>query len=74
MEGRIVSVLETWPLQLTVEATTGRWHVALSKDTAVMQGMRRVELSCLRQGGRITVTGIQTGPLAMIAERIDLLM
>ena len=74
MEGRIVSVLETWPLQLTVEATTGRWHVVLSNDTTVMQGMRRVELSRLRQGQRISVTGKHTGPLAMIAGRIDLLM
>jgi hypothetical protein len=73
MEGRIIAVLETWPLQLTVEGAAGRWSVALSADTVVMDGTRPVEPSRLRQGERIAVTGKETGPLAMIAERIDLL-
>jgi len=73
MEGRIVSVLETWPLQLMVDGAAGRWSVALSADTVVTEGGRRAEPSRLREGSRISVTGRETGPLAMIAERIDLL-
>lgn len=72
MEGRITAILETWPLQLSVEGTDGRWAVALSPDTVVMDGTRPVTPELLRQGARIAVTGKVTGPLAMIAERIDL--
>jgi hypothetical protein len=73
MEGRIVSVLETWPLQLMVDGAGGQWSVALSADTAVTEGGRRAEPSRLREGARVSVTGRATGPLAMIAERIDIL-
>jgi hypothetical protein len=74
MDGRIVAVLETWPLQLTVKAATGCWHVVLSDNTTVMKDVRRVEPSCLHEGQRILVTGKETSLLAMIAERIDLLL
>jgi hypothetical protein len=73
MQGRIVSVLETWPLQLTVDAPGGRWSVALSSGTEVTERGRSVDHARLRGGARIAVTGRQTGPLAMIADRIDLL-
>lgn len=73
MEGRIVSVLETWPLQLMVDGAGGRWSVALSADTVVTEGGRQVEPSRLRAGARIVATGRATGPLALIADRIEIL-
>jgi len=73
MEGRIVSVLETWPLQLTVDAAAGRWSVSLTAETVVTEGGRDAGPERLGTGARVSVSGRETGPRAMIADRIALL-
>ena len=72
MEGRIVGVLETWPLQLLVEGTQGRWSVALGAETVIRQAGRTIDPGGLRPGSRVVVRGEVTGALAMGADSIDL--
>jgi hypothetical protein len=73
VEGRIVAIYETWPLQLALEGPRGRIDVALSAETAVSAGGRAAAPSDLHDGARVAIEGETTAPGAMIAARISIL-
>lgn len=73
VEGRIVAIFETWPLQLAVETAAGRIDVALAPDAAVTEGGRAAAPADLRDGTRVAIEGAETGPGAMIAARVAIL-
>ena len=72
IEGTIIGVMETWPLQLSVDTREGTWQVALAETTVVTSGGRPVDLSKLLPGRRVRVDGEASTARAMKATRIDL--
>jgi hypothetical protein len=58
IEGTILEIMETWPLQLVISGSQGRIHVALREDTEVRRsdgtsgGVR-----LLRPGARVRIDG-----------------
>ena len=73
IEGRIVTVMESWPLQLSVETDAGRYHVGLLQETDITRQGNKVEPGALRVDQRIRVTGNVSGDLAMTASAIEIL-
>lgn len=74
IEGNIVQVMESYPLQLMVETNSGRYHVALSSDTRVMQQNQTVEQNQLKTGMHVQIEG-QTSSIddhAMTAQTIQI--
>ena len=58
VEGTILEVLETWPLQLVISGSQGRVHVALREDTEVRKSDgTRGEVRLLRPGARVRFEG-----------------
>jgi hypothetical protein len=73
LEGRIVAVMESWPLQMVVETPAGRWHVALDAATEVTQGGRSLDPSELKPDLPVRVDGLPSNATAMTARAIELL-
>lgn len=74
IEGNIVQVMESYPLQLMVETNSGRYHVALSNDTRIMQQGQTVEQGQLKTGMYVQIEG-QTSSMddhAMTAQAIQI--
>lgn len=58
IEGTILEVMETWPLQLIISSAQGRVHVALREDTEVRKSDGTSgEMRLLRPGARVRVEG-----------------
>jgi hypothetical protein len=57
IEGRIVHVMETWPLQLVVQSSAGRYEVSLLEETRVLRHDREVSHGELRPGLRVEISG-----------------
>ena len=73
IEGTITGVLESSPLQLTVETSAGPMHVALRADTAVSQDGRPIDPGRLRPDLRVRIRGDRSGPSALSARSIEIL-
>ena len=76
IEGTITSVLETWPLQIVVDADGKRYDVRLTEQTTVARRGRNLTMRELRPGLRIRFAGRQgtpSRPTALVVERIDVL-
>ena len=73
IEGTIVEVMESWPLQLSVKTQTARYHVELLSETAIMHEGRNVDPGKLSPGLQVRVEGQAGGRLAMTAQSIELL-
>jgi hypothetical protein len=73
IEGEIVAVMESWPLQLTVETPTGRVQVGLQAGTVVTQGGQPSDPGGLRPGLRVRIAGERSGPGALSARSVELL-
>jgi hypothetical protein len=73
IEGEIVEVMESWPLQLTVVTQSGRQHVGLLSETRVVKEGQLVDPSVLTSGVRVRIEGENTGPNAMSARNIEIL-
>ena len=75
IEGIIVEVMESWPLQLAVEGGGNRYHVELLHQTTVTRGSRDVNPGVLQPDQRVRVSGSGRGPptQVMIAESIEIL-
>lgn len=58
IEGMVVELMETWPLQLVVVNQQGRFHVALREDTHVRRedGVSG-DIHSLRPGVRVRLEG-----------------
>jgi hypothetical protein len=58
VEGTILEVMETWPLQLVISSLQGRVHVALREDLTVQKtDGASVDVKSLRPGVRVRVEG-----------------
>ncbi len=75
IEGTIVEVMESWPLQLSVETRAGRYHVELLDETRITQEGRTASPGSLTPNLRIRVKGSQSSVshLAMSAQEIEIL-
>lgn len=73
MEGTITGVMESSPLQLTVETSAGAVHVVLRADTAVSQDGQPIDAGRLRPNLRVCIRGERSGPGALTARSVELL-
>lgn len=77
IEGVITSVMETWPLQLTVTSGAKRYTVSLSDKTVIRKSGRSAEASALVPNVRVTILGRRSstapaGGDTLVAETITL--
>jgi hypothetical protein len=73
IEGKIVEVMESWPLQLTVETGTGRYHVELLSETTITREGETVDPGELLPDLQVRVQGQASGPNTMTAQAIKVL-
>ncbi|MEG4286621.1 hypothetical protein QUB68_26165 [Microcoleus sp. A006_D1] len=75
IEGKIVTVMESWPLQLTVQTQTGFYDVVLRLDTQITQNERIVDPGSLHPDLQVRIRGqvSSSNPLAMNAQMIEVL-
>jgi hypothetical protein len=66
MDATIVHIMESWPLQLVLQTSTGREHVALAEDAYIQRAGKRVDPGVLQPGQRIRV--VQRTTMKQIAE------
>jgi len=72
IEGTIVGVMETWPLQLSVDTGEDVCQVSLAQSTSITYGGRPADPAHLLPGRRVRVEGESSNAHAMKAERIDI--
>ena len=72
IEGTIAEIMESWPLQLTVDAADGTIHVALLEETIITQNGESVAPGALTNGQKVRIEGESTGPNAMLAQSIEI--
>ena len=73
IEGEITAVMESWPLQLTVETETESYHVSLEPNTDITQGSAMIEAWQLSPGQTVKISG-KLSPSeknAMVAQSIE---
>jgi hypothetical protein len=75
IEGQIVNVMETWPLQLTVRTEVTSFHVQLSDRTTTTRDGVPLDPGALRPSARVRITGSSAAgdSAALVAESIDVL-
>ena len=75
IEGRLVAVMESWPLQLTVEVGGEKVAVVLSETALVCRGSITAQMTELLPQSRVRIDGEETSrsPRALLANRIELL-
>jgi hypothetical protein len=73
IEGNIVDVFESWPLQLAVEADTIRCHVSLAHNTSIIFQGRPASPQDLKTHRRIRIEGEAAGTNALLATNIEIL-
>ena len=73
VEGEIVSVMESWPLQLVVATADGERDVGLQMDTVVTQREREGAPGDLAPGMRIRIVSPETQFEALTAQTIEIL-
>lgn len=72
LEGVIVEIMESYPLQLVVETSVGRYQVALSEVTAITQATATRQQADLRVQMHVQITGSKSGANAMMAATIEI--
>ncbi len=72
IEGTIIDVMETWPLQLSVDTGDGVCQVALGETTAVTSEGRPAEPARLLPGRPVRIEGEASTLRAMKAARIEI--
>jgi hypothetical protein len=72
IEGTIVDVMETWPLQLAVDTREGIYQVALAEATTVTSEGQPAEPARLLPGLSVRIEGEAPNPRAMRAVHIDI--
>ena len=75
IRGVIASVMESWPLQLSITSDSERVSIALTENTEIGQGGRRVPAGDLRVGQFVRIEGKITSqdPAAVTAYRLEIL-
>ena len=74
IDGNIVRVMESWPLQLVVDTSSGRLGVLLTEETRIMERGRSVGPNALLPGEKIRLLGRSKPgrPETFLAEEIRL--
>ena len=72
IEGTIAEIMESWPLQLTVDVADGTIHVELLEETTITKNGEDVEPGTLTNGQTIRIEGENTGPNAILARHIEI--
>ncbi len=70
LEGEIVNVMETWPLQLTVASAEKPIHVSLTLDTTVTKNGAEINASQLSPNQTVRIRGKQVASDGVIATEI----
>ncbi len=70
LEGKIVEVMETWPLQLTVACAEGTIHTMLRIETSVHEKGAMVDARRLRPGHLVHVDGNRRDDKGFVAASI----
>jgi hypothetical protein len=75
IEGKIVNVMESWPLQLQVETQSGRYHVLLLSQTVITREGQKINPKELNTNLQVLVKGQESGEnqLSMITHEIEIL-
>jgi len=73
IEGTVLEVMESWPLQLTIDSQGSHYHVVLRPEAAITRRDMSVDASELRPGARVRVQGKRSGQSGMSAYMIDIL-
>jgi hypothetical protein len=73
IEGSVLDVMESWPLQPTVQPPEGRYHVGLLTETVVNRGGKSVDAGELKPGVRVRIEGEGSGPNALTAREVRIL-
>ena len=60
IEGTLLDIMESWPLQLTVDTAAGRRHVVLTMTTTLHDGGEEAPVHHLRPGQRLRLHGEDT--------------
>jgi hypothetical protein len=72
IEGAVVHVRETWPLQLVVQSPQGRYDVTLMEETQVIRNDRHVSPGELKPRMKVEVSGEGQGS-ALTAQLIRIM-
>lgn len=75
IEGRVLSVMESWPLQLIVASGGERVAVVLTESTTITRDGKPAKAHDLLPQSTVRVGGVQTArsPRAITADGIELL-
>jgi|GEM_PF-6736372 len=74
MEGKILSIMESWPLQLTVESKLGEiYHVQLHEEALISKGDSVKKAGDLSINLEVKVKGDSTGLNSLLAREIHIL-
>lgn len=72
IDGTVVSVMESWPLQLVVETEAGPRQVALRSDTVITAEGQPVEANRLVPGVRVRIEGDASSADTIAASALDI--
>jgi hypothetical protein len=75
IHGTITSIMESWPLQLSIASGSEGVSVALTEDVEIVRGGRQVSPGDIRIGQYVRLEGniIPQDPAAMTAYRLEIL-
>ena len=71
IEVTILTVMETWPLQLTASDGRQEYYIALTERTEILSAGKATSARSLRPGVAITVQGQRGATGGITAERIS---
>lgn len=72
MDGLIETVMESWPLQLSIHVGAGKERVILSETVIVKRGAARLDPGALRPGQRVRLTLRPSSGASRIADIIEI--
>lgn len=73
LSGQILAIMETWPLQLSIDADgQGPRSISLAEDCVVMRDGRAVDPGNLRVGDCVGISGRPAAAGGLTALRIDI--
>lgn len=72
IEGQLLTIAESWPLQLTVQPDQGPpWSVRVGDDTLISLRGNPEQASALRTGQRLRAIGIMYGAESLQAQTVE---
>ena len=72
IEGYVIEVMESMPLQLIVKSNSTRVFVGLQPETTVTQRGRRLDWKALREGMYVRIEGTGSMRDSIIADSIEI--